>query len=115
MWFRVDDRFNQHPKLMRVPARYRNDAAGLWVRAGCWSSTNLTDGYIDETVPTMFDGTGTAVTRLANAGLWLPAAGGGWQMHDWEAWNPTRMQIEERRQAERRRKRNERRLGDDDD
>lgn len=106
MWFKVDDRFNQHPKLMRVPARFRNDAAGLWVRVGCWSATNLTDGRIDETVPVMFDGSDSAVGRLVDAGLWVPDPAGGWLMHDWSAWNPTRAEVESKRESDRKRKRN---------
>lgn len=105
MWFRVDDRFWQHRKLMSIPARYRNDAAGLWVRAGCWCAMNLSDGYIDPDVPPMLNATKATVTRLEDAGLWLPLPLGGWQMHDWEAWNPTRIQLEEHRSADRERKR----------
>ena len=106
MWFRVDDHFWQHRKLMNVPARHRNEVAGLWVRAGCWCAMNMTDGYIEPEVPvTLLSATKATITRAEDAGLWLPLQLGGWQMHDWEAWQPTRIQIEERRAAERIRKR----------
>lgn len=105
MWFRVDDHFWQHRKLLAVPARYRNEVAGLWVRAGSWCAMNLTDGLIDSTVPpTLLDAGAAAITRIEFSGLWVPAPSGGWQMHDWQAWNPTRAQIEQRREDDRKRK-----------
>lgn len=111
MWFRVDDHFWQHRKIMAIPARHRNEAAGLWLRVGCWCAMNTTDGYIEPEVPVMLSATKASIARLEDVGLWLPLHQGGWQMHDWEAWQPTRMQLELRRAAERERKRSK---GDDE-
>lgn len=97
MWLRVDDHFWQHPKLLEIPAEHRNEAAGLWVRAGSWCVMNKTDGLIPHDVPAdLLSATVDVVTRLEFAGLWIRVPG-GWRMHGWDEWQPTRSGIEERR------------------
>lgn len=77
---------------------------GLWVMSGAWSSAYLTDGWVSEAfVAGLAHGRADA-DRLVEVGLWHPAPEGGWAFHEWEQSNPTRDEVEFRRQVERDRK-----------
>jgi hypothetical protein len=83
-WFKVDD---------------KKAAMGVWVLAGSWSSDNLQDGFVPETVLPRW-GNLTDAKRLVDAGLWTEATKNGekgWQFHDWQARNPTRSEVEKDR------------------
>lgn len=86
-WFRVDDTFAFHPKVLNAG----NSSAGLWVRAGSWASQQMTDGYVPSEVARTF-GTSGETKRLLDAGLWV-SAGGGFQFHEWSPTNPTRAEV----------------------
>lgn len=83
MWFKVDDNLAYHPKIIAAG----NAAAGLWVRAGAWSSHYATGGRVPSEIASGLGGTRLAST-LVKAGLWLPDID-GYQFHDWSAYNPT--------------------------
>lgn len=87
-WFRVDDTFAFHPKVMAAG----NAAAGLWVRSGSWASQQLTDGAVTTGVARSI-GTAAEAKRLTDIGLWLDAPGGGYQFHQWSPTNPTREEV----------------------
>jgi len=92
-WFKVDDNLAFHPKALIAG----NPALGLWVRAGSWSSQQLSDGFIPGDIARSL-GTKGQADRLITAGLWLPT-GTGYEFHQWAERQPTRKDIEERRQA----------------
>jgi hypothetical protein len=70
---------------------------------------NMTDGYIYPDVPqAMLSAKPSTIKRVVDCGLWLAVDAGGWQMNDWDAWQPTRAQIAERRELAADRKRKER-------
>lgn len=96
-WFRVDDTFPSHPKVMAAG----NAAIGLWVRAGSWSMQQLTDGYIPTHVLPML-GKPVEARRLVDAGLWLEVEG-GWRFHNWDERQPSKEQLEGDRNAARER------------
>lgn len=104
VWFRVDDVLPFHERVIRAG----NAAMGLWVRAGAWSSGQLTDGYIPADVARTMGTTGE-VRRLVEVGLWHPVDG-GYQFHAWAEdgtgtkRQPTRAEVEAQRRAERERK-----------
>jgi hypothetical protein len=81
-WFKVCDTFAFHHKTVKAG----NAALGLWVRAGSWCSQHLTDGYLPADIASTM-GTRAQAKRLVAAGLWLEADG-GYQFHDWGAFNP---------------------------
>lgn len=91
-WFKVDDGLYSHPKWLATP----KPARALWVTAGSWSSDQLTDGHVPESVLPMLGGTTREATQLVAAGLWV-TDGDGWRFHDWHDRNPAREQVEERR------------------
>jgi hypothetical protein len=114
-WVRLDEGFAEHPKLARV------GAIGTWlqVQALCYAHRNLTDGFIPWAVARGFiargleyvDPTGQRWTLTVTSGIqgrdlveidWLSAlvdAGvwaqvpGGYQIHDYAEYQPTRAQV----------------------
>jgi hypothetical protein len=49
-WFRVDDSFHCHPKVMAAG----NEAIGLYVRCGSYAAQHLTDGFIPENIADLY-------------------------------------------------------------
>lgn len=98
-WFKVDDKFYSHPKVLGVNLR----AIGLWVLAGAWASDHLTDGYVPRTALPALGAKPQDTKPLVDAGLWVVAEN-GWQFHDWLELQPSRKQTMEERQREREKK-----------
>lgn len=110
-WFRVDDKFHSHKKA----ARAGTEPLGLWLLCGSWASDQLTDGFVPDYVARRFDPNADDLAdRLVAAGLWTVAehdGDGGWRFHDWGGMNPTRDQVESKREYERDKKRAQRGAG----
>lgn len=100
-WFKVDDTFPHHAKVMQAG----NAAIGLWVRAGAWSMQQLTDGQIPKHVVTTL-GTSREAQRLVAVGLWTDE-GDHYHFHQWDEGGrqPSRAQVEADRHAARERQR----------
>lgn len=81
-WFKVDDQLAFHQKTMMAG----NEAMGLWVRAGSWSSGQFTGGFIPEATAHAMANE-EICHRLAMAGLW-DSVEGGYQFHDWDDFQP---------------------------
>lgn len=92
-WFKVDDTFGHHAKVMAAG----NAAIGLWVRAGAWSMQQLTDGFVPTHVARQL-GTRPEAKRLCDAGLWLEKDD-GYLFHEWEQRQPSRAQVHADREA----------------
>lgn len=82
-WFKIDDNFFMHPKVIAAG----NSAIGLFVRAGAWSSNHLTDGYIPTPVAAML-GTEQDAHDLVDVDLWI-AVEGGYRIPDFLDYNPS--------------------------
>lgn len=108
-WFKVDDKLHSHKKTARAGVA----AMGLWLLAGSWSMDHLTDGFIpDYIAPRLDPNAEESASLLVRAGLWHPAerdGDKGWQFHDWAEHQPTRNEVESKREYERERKRKQRR------
>lgn len=89
-WFKVDDNLAFHPKVLAAG----NTAMGLWVRAGAWSSDQLTDGHIPAAMLPAFGARKADAERLVTAGLWSQEDD-GYQFHEWLDRNPSRAEVEE--------------------
>jgi hypothetical protein len=98
-WFKVDDQFWGHPKQTGLP----KGAVCLWVRAGSWSANLLTNGFVPAHMVAMFGCSKSDARALVASGLWLDVDG-GYQFHDWTEYQPTREQVEQKRDEEARRK-----------
>lgn len=105
-WVRVDDKFPDHPKVQHV-----SDAAGwLFVCGLCYCARQTTDGYVPEgkvTTLTRATRPGKLADELVAAGLWEETVG-GFQVHDYLAYQPSAAQVKERRDGARVRKRSQR-------
>ncbi|UTN91707.1 hypothetical protein SEA_STORMINNORM_53 [Gordonia Phage StorminNorm] len=97
VWFKVDDNFHHHPKSLAAG----NAALGLWARAGSWSSSNLTSGFIPRQIAHQM-GTKSQIVRLLNAGLWHEVSD-GYQFHEWDERQPSKSDVEADREANRKR------------
>lgn len=95
MWFKVDDGFWCHPKVLSCPPA----ALALWVRAGSWSAAQLTDGRVPRSALAMLGGKPATAAALVTAGLWAVDGADGWRFHGWEDYQPTRATVEAERAA----------------
>jgi hypothetical protein len=102
VWFRMDDSFPSHPKVLGIPRRDRLAAVGLWTLAGGWCARQLTDGYLATHMVDEIGGSSRLASTLVKVGLW-EAVEGGFQFHDWNDYNPTREEVEADRSAARER------------
>lgn len=92
-WFKVDDGLAFNVKVMAAG----NAAIGLWVRAGSWSASQMTDGFVPKGMVLALGASEADAEALASAGLWTPVEA-GWQFHDWSDYQPTRADILDRRE-----------------
>ncbi len=88
MWFKVDDKLHSHTKTLRAG----NEAMGLWVRLGSWSSDHLTDGEIPPEVISLFDPSGVATGALESSG-WLEKTRHGWKLNNYLEFQPSRKEV----------------------
>ena len=92
-WFKVDDNYWSHPKVLLSDLESR----GVWVTAGSWCAQHLTDGRIPRPVlrriiplrPAKVD---AIANELEASGLWY-MDGDDYVFHDWQAYQPTKASI----------------------
>lgn len=87
-WVKLDDRFPDHPKLLRLGDDY-DACLSLHIRGLCYCAANLTDGFIPSRT---FLGHEAVSAKLAEVGLWC-ACDGGYLIHDYLEYNPSREQA----------------------
>jgi len=114
-WVRLDEQFAQHPKTLQAGPL----GLAMQVAALCYCNLYLTDGYVPAaTAATLLrfdnidvlDENGQAtrmswqhvVGALVDAGLWITVPG-GWEIHDFNQYQPTREQVLADREASRQR------------
>ena len=100
MWFKVDDNFHCNERLLQIPKRFRLAAAGLWVMAGSWSANARTDGFVPDYMIQSWSPTQKQLDWLLQVGLWDRAAG-GYQFRGWLRYNPSRTELDAKREASR--------------
>lgn len=93
-WFKIDDGFWSHPKVIELS----DPAVALWVRAGSYCAGHLTDGLVRRSTLRMLGADRDAAIELVLAGLW-DETGDGWSFHDWDEYQPTREQVLAEREA----------------
>lgn len=92
-WFRLDDSFHSHPKVIAAG----NEAIGLYVRCGTHAAQHLTDGFVGKEIVALYGNDALAAT-LVSVRLWHRARG-GWTIHDYLDYNPSREAVERERKA----------------
>lgn len=119
VWFKVDDKHHDHRKTrraLRAGSKRRDSAAvGLWCLAGSWSADNLMDGFVptDELLR-WDDDAETLAEVLVDAEFWEPATRDGepgFQFVNWDEHQPTKADVEAKREAARERMRSVRSKG----
>jgi hypothetical protein len=103
-WVKLDDHFDQHPKI----AQLSDSAVALFVASLAYSNRNLTDGFIPRQVGLgqlrYCDGNTTPpINELEAVGLWEQVTG-GWSIHDYDEYQPSRESVLADRAAARDRK-----------
>lgn len=91
VWVRLEDSFDEHPKIVGLS----DGAFRAHVEALCYSNRHLLDGRISVGVARVRGWT-RRTRELAGAGLWEEVEG-GWQIHDYSEYQPTRGRIEDDR------------------
>lgn len=112
VWFKVDDGFFADPKIAML-GEYRDEALALWVVAGSWSGRYLTDGVIYPEQVERLGFSVVAADALFEAGLWERDDLGIYTFHDWEQYQPTRADVDRKKEVDRRRKEDARRPNPD--
>lgn len=107
-WFKVDDSFREHPKVLAIPPARRYPAVGLWTMAGDWCAKYTTDGLIPHDV-VMRDARGVRgacswAADLVHVGLWhdhghtckkcAPVPEGYYLFHDWAEYQPSAAKVQ---------------------
>lgn len=104
-YFRVDDDFPQHPKVLAIPRRDRVAAVGLWTLAGAWCSRNLTDGRLAKHMVEELGSSKKYAQLLVSTGLWTED-GDTYTFHQFVPWQgASREEVLAKRDAEADRKR----------
>lgn len=93
-WFRLEDSFHQHPKVVIAG----NAAVGLWVRCGTYSAQYLTDGHVPLEIAHAY-GRPREIGKLLEARLWTPNGDDGFVIPDFLQFNPERAEVLRRRVA----------------
>lgn len=99
-WWKVDDALHSHPKWLATPPRAR----ALWVTAGSWCASHLTDGRVPSNVVTSLGGRASDARALVKSGLW-ETEGDGYRFHGFAKYQPTKAEVEAVRAAARERSR----------
>lgn len=103
-WLRLDDQFSTNAKILAAG----KDGRELYFSALGHAARNLTDGFIDarllRQIAAMFEvyEPEPAVKNLVDAGLW-EVCEGGWRIHDYLEYNPSREEVQFQREIIRRR------------
>src|SRR5699024_1847914 len=111
-WFKVDDRLPTSRKMLRIPRNRRTSVIGLWTIAGAWSAHDLTDGFVPAFMIEEWGGTEADAEELIRAGMWAEDehdADPGYQCGNGDEYQPTKADVEAKREYERERKRQQRR------
>jgi len=102
VWVKVDDKFPRHPKVLVAAGelgRYGHArVVNVALQGMCYAAEHLTDGFIPrEAVKSFIDPHPFEVADvLVKVTLWHEAEG-GYQVHDWAAYNPSAEETKERR------------------
>jgi hypothetical protein len=100
-WFKVDDSLADHPKVLRLQAlKGWQGALALWVLAGAWASRHLTNGAVPGATVARLGASRRDADLLVSVGLWERTET-GYAYHDWTSRNPTRNDVEARRERTR--------------
>lgn len=93
-WFKVDDHLPFHQKTVMAG----NEAMGLWVRAGAWSSGQFTNGFVPKAMAHVMANEAVC-HQLVMAKLWDEVED-GYQFHDWLDFQPDGVEARAKKAAQ---------------
>lgn len=94
-WVKFDDRCTEHPKI----AALSPPALALWFSGNCYCNRNLTDGFIPDGVARrLIEDAGPAIGEAVERGVWHRTRG-GYQVHDYLDYQPSKEQVLAERDA----------------
>lgn len=103
MWVKVDDGLPEHRKVFAAasdlggPHNYAR-VISMFIQGSCYAARNLTDGFLPIAVVRRFHDSNPAqlARSLVKAALWEHAEG-GFQIHDYQEYNPLASTVKEKR------------------
>lgn len=112
-WVRIDDQFADHPKIIDVGTI----GLAVQVRALCYCARYLTDGFLKESVGNLLTNPldlppqdplsdldpRPLIEKMVASGLWEKVKG-GYMVHDYLKYNPSRKQVLDGREKDLQRK-----------
>lgn len=117
-WLKLDDQLGVHRKVIKIQRRTRLECMGLWTLALSASGRGLTDGILEDFELDELGSKPSLVSELVRVELWHEAGhdcdrcpqppAGGIVIHDYLTLNPSKKQVEDKREAERVRKMSQR-------
>ncbi len=106
-WARLDDGFFCHPKVTEL-AELNAPAGFLHIRAISYCTKYLTDGWVTSSALASLVPDEAArkeqIKALLEVGLWY-SEDGKYAIHDFLDWNPSKVEVNEKRHKDRERKR----------
>lgn len=97
-WLKIDDQISFHAKTVSAG----NAAFGAWVRMAAWSCAQLTDGRIPASIARTM-ATSRELRDLVSVGF-LNRTDGGFEIHGFLDWNPSSVEILEKKSKDAARK-----------
>lgn len=94
-WARLEDNMPEHPKI----AALSDGAFRLHIRAICYAARYGTDGEISAAAFRILGGRAKYASELVEGAVWDTTSRGGWSVHDFLEYNPSRREVEERRET----------------
>lgn len=98
-WFRVDDKFYSHEKVVQIPRGERAEAIGTWTLCGTWSAAHERDGFVPEHMLDELGATIAGAESLIRVHLWKRRRG-GFVFVNWDEFQPTRAEKMEKRRSD---------------
>lgn len=103
-WVRLDTGLPDHPKILTLIEAKKSRAALAFVFGLAYSGRHETDGFIPRAALPFLHATTSDANALVQARLWHHVEG-GYQVNDWEVYQPTsetsKARLESLRQAAR--------------
>jgi hypothetical protein len=103
-WFKIDDGFHCNAKIMEAGT----PAVGLYVRCGSWAAQQASDGRVPKSIAKSY-GTARMIKALLEVGLWHEGGhecetcpeidAKSYLIHDYLEFNPSRVAIQNERNA----------------
>ena len=99
-WGKIDDGLHKSVKWRRT----NKGGQALWTTALSWCMDEMNDGRVPSDLLAYLGGRRADAQSLVASGLWHETDD-GWEFHDWLDHQPSRAEIEHKREQQRERKR----------